>query len=788
MKRKALILLLILIFISNHFIYGQLSQTIRGRVVEKVSKQPLIGATVVLSDSIAQNGTITNDAGDFKIDSVNVGRHNILISYVGYETVLLDNLLVTTGKEVILNIDMEEKVYHTEEVVIKAYDRKDMTNNKMAVVSARKFTIEESNKYPSAYGDISRMVVNFSGVQASSNQRNDIIIRGNNPMGLLWRLEGIDIPNPNHFNERGTSGGVFTIINNNVLSNSDFFTGAFPADYGNALSGVFDVKMRAGNNFQREYAFQSGFSGLELGLEGPFSNKTETSNISYLLNYRISTIEFIDKIGINISGYIPKFQDISFKINIPNKNKSKISIFGIGGLSSINVSDEDREREEWTYENAGENVYISANIGVAGITYTKYLNTTSRIENTIAITGQLNKTKRDSFHISDNNVYRIAKENFKEICYLYQNRYFKKVNKQNSINTGISVKLMNTDFDNRISKDGGTTLSPIINTTGSFFLIQGFGQYQYKFTENLLINSGLHFQYFTYNNTYSIEPRLGIKWNFTKKQSFNIGFGYHSQIQPLHLYEIETEVSDNIYTKTNTNLGFSKAIHYVVGYGYKINRNFIANIEVYYQDLHKIPVKKSIPAYSLLNAGANYDIPIEDSLINEGTGRNYGIEFTLQKYLSKNYYFLVSTSLFESKYNGYDKIERNTVFCTNFIINVLGGYEHKVGKNNLVGVDVKTTWAGGKRYVPIDLEKSVNYPVYDWANAYTKKRDDYFTLNAAIYFTLNKPKYNVQIMADFQNMTNHKNIFVQRYDPTTGGIRNEYQLGFLPSGKIKIEF
>ena len=272
------------------------------------------------------------------------------------------------------------------------------------------------------------MVVNFPGVQASSNQRNDIIIRGNNPMGLLWRLEGVDIPNPNHFSESGASGGVFTIINNNVLANSDFFTGAFPADYGNALSGVFDVKMRTGNNYQREFTFQSGFSGMEIGLEGPFRVKKEISNSSYLLNYRISTVEFIDKIGLNVSGYVPKFQDISFKINIPNENKSKISIFGIGGLSSINVLDKEKEQEEWTYENAGENVYITANMGVAGICYTKYFSPSTRIENTIAISGKLNKAKSDSFHISGNNIFPIAEEFFNEIIYTFQNRYFKKIN------------------------------------------------------------------------------------------------------------------------------------------------------------------------------------------------------------------------------------------------------------------------------------------------------------------------------------------------------------------------
>jgi hypothetical protein len=382
---------------------------------------------------------------------------------------------------------------------------------------------------------------------------------------------------------------------------------------------------------------------------------------------------------------------------------------------------------------------------------------------------------------------RIAEESFKGVNYTYQIRYYKKINAKNNISTGFNTTLYSIDFDDKKSFDNGLSLTSIVNTSNHFFLYRGFAQHQYYFTNKLIANTGIHLQYFDYNDTYSAEPRLGIKWYFKENQSLNIGFGMHSQIQPLHLYEFKTYAANNQTIYTNKNLDFSKAIHYVLGYKNNLTKNLTSTIEIYYQRLYNIPIKETLPAYSLLNAGADFDPPREDSLINQGTGRNYGIEFSIQKYLSKNYYVLMSTSLFESKYKGFDKIERNTAFNTNFIINLLGGYERKVGKQNLFGIDVKTTWAGGKRYVPIDVKKSM-HTVYDWEKAYENRRKDFFTLNTAVYFTWNRPKFNLQIMADFQNLTNHENIFIERYDPTANKVRFEYQLGFLPSGKIKVEF
>ncbi|MBN2682283.1 MAG: carboxypeptidase-like regulatory domain-containing protein, partial [Bacteroidales bacterium] len=252
------------------------SQTIRGKVVDKHSQNPLPGAQIVLLNSEPLKGTVSDGNGDFIIKEVAVGRHNLQVSFLGYCTIKLNNVSLSSGKELILNIELEEQVITTETVEIKANRRKDETINKMAVVSARSFSVEETERFAGSLGDPSRMVANYAGVMSVSDSRNDIVIRGNSPAGLLWRLEEIEIPNPNHFGAAGTTGGPVSMLNNNLLTNSDFFTGAFPAEYGNAMSGVFDLKMRAGNNQQSEYLGQIGFNGFELGAEGPFKKGNQS--------------------------------------------------------------------------------------------------------------------------------------------------------------------------------------------------------------------------------------------------------------------------------------------------------------------------------------------------------------------------------------------------------------------------------------------------------------------------------------------------------------------------------
>jgi hypothetical protein len=319
------LLLLLPLYLSAQ----DITQTIRGTVVDQESKFPLIGVNVIVTtEDSTIIGTTTDLDGTYRLENVPLGRQTVSYSYISYETVVLNNIVVSSGREVIQNVEMAESAMEIDEVVVTATRSGDV-RNEMATVSARSFSVEETDRYAGSRGDPPRMASNYAGVQGADDSRNDIVIRGNTPQGLLWRFEGVTIPNPNHFAIPGTGGGPVTILNNKYMANSDFFTGAFPAEYGNGIAGVFDIRMRNGNNEQHEISGQLGFLGTELLAEGPL-NKEKGS--SYLVSYRYSTLQLFSFLGINIgTDAVPQYQDAAFRFNFPQKNGGNLAFWGIGG-------------------------------------------------------------------------------------------------------------------------------------------------------------------------------------------------------------------------------------------------------------------------------------------------------------------------------------------------------------------------------------------------------------------------------------------------------------------------
>ena len=366
-----------------------------------------MGVSVLITTIDPFKGGMTDEKGEFKIEDVPVGRHDLKISMFGYEEQLVPNILLTSGKEVYLNLELEEQVLQMEEVTIETGKEKSETNNEHSVVSSRTFSIEETSRYAGSRNDPARMAMNFAGVSGTSDSRNDIIVRGNSPLGLLWRFEGIDIPNPNHFGTFGTTGGPISMLNNNVLSNSDFMTGAWPSQYGNALAGVFDLQMRKGNNQKREYMLQMGFNGLELGVEGPLSKKKGSS---YLANYRYSTLGIFKALGISFgTSALPKYQDLNFKLHIPTEKAGTFTVFGIGGISHVNIEGKDTDTTD-LYSDPGDNTSFKALMGVIGFSNTLFLNKTTYTKAVFAISGTSNYVTNDSLP-------KDSQENIRELLF-----------------------------------------------------------------------------------------------------------------------------------------------------------------------------------------------------------------------------------------------------------------------------------------------------------------------------------------------------------------------------------
>lgn len=787
-----MVLNLLLTVITSQLFAQHYTQSLRGRVLDKDSKIPIVSASVIISTTNPVLGEYTAINGEFIIKNIPVGRHTILVQCIGYNPAILNNIIISTGKELFLNIELEPKVTTIRTITItdSSLIRKRDNINSMISISAQTFSPEETNRYAGSRIDPSRMVANFAGVFAGNDSRNEVIVRGNSPLGVLWRLEGIDIPNPNHFTGQGASGGALSILNNNLLSASDFLTGAFPADYGNKIAAAFDLRLRNGNNKKYEFTSAMGINGLEAGIEGPF---TKRSDASFLINYRYSTFALFDALGLQfgVSG-VPTYQDGTVKINIPVGLKHNLSLFAIGGYSNVDVLDSKRDSADWQFTSGRQNIRYGSAMYAAGISHTWFISgktysklTVSRGFNRLRIKVDtlLNATDIRENYLNRTNEYTNA------IQYLWSTKF----NEKNTLRLQARYTLYTFSYLENYYENLFKQTLTLADFSGDAALVNASVQWQHRFSNALKLNTGIYAQQFLLNNSRSVEPRAGLVYT-RGNHTYRLGYGLHSQMQPLVIYFFKSYVpSTDTYVETNRSLGFTKAHHLVAGYQWAFLSNWILKSEAYMQYLFNVPVHKYyINSVSVLNLGGDVGFPNFDSLANRGLGRNYGLELTLEKMFSKGYYFLGNISLFNSEYRGSDLLWRYTKFSNHYVLNILSGYEFNFGKQhkNAFTVDGRIGYAGGIRYTPIDLEQSQvqNRQVLVDEKAFSKQYPSYFRADIKVAFKINTRSITHSLFITVENITNHRNILQQFYQPNTGQVRTDYQLGRFPYGGYRIEF
>lgn len=773
-------------FLLSVFCFAQNNtQNIRGIVTDKLSQAPLTGASVQISS--LQKGTTTDSLGKYSITNIPPDRYDISISYSGYKNITIPNVVVTSGKEVILDIAMEETFNRLSEVVIKAVT-KGGTINKLATVSARTFSMEEVNRYAGGRSDPARLAANFAGVSTPDDSRNDLVIRGNSPVGVLWRIDGMNVTNPNHFASVGTTGGAVSALNTNLLKSSDFFTSAFPAEYGNATAGVFDLGFRNGNNKKRETTVQVGvITGLEATTEGPFSKKNDAS---YLVGYRYALAGVAQALGVNIgTTATPSYQDLSFKLNSGTGKYGKLSMFGILATSSINISGGSSN----TLYGNGNEVDFASKIGIIGFNHFKQINKKSFISSTIGI--NYSATDQTGYGTDRPTTTDFIKEvsNVAKTSYTFSSTYNSKINSRLFIKAGIQDEVIGLDLFYKTKDNINQPYKQIWDYTSNTNLAQAYAHLKYNVTEKLTLNAGVHSQIFFLNNSTAVEPRLGLVYTVNNKSSFNFGYGLHSQMQPINVYFLQTTTAGGNTVYNNKDLDFTKSHHIVLGYNIQPASDWRIKTEVYYQSIYNVPVTTFSGSYSMLNTGSTFKTDLQDSLTNKGKGKNYGVELTIEKFFSKGYYGLFTSSLYSSKYTASDGIERNTAFNGRYVFNLLAGKEWKAGseKRNKFSLDFKFTNAGGRAYTPIDLTAS-NAAGHEQlsANVYSDYYNYYYRMDLKAGYTLNSSKRKIShtFSLDLQNITNHKNVFSQSYDDRNQSISTTYQLGFFPNVVYKLQF
>ena len=779
-------LILLSFFLSFQLTAQTPTQVIKGTVIDKDTKQPLIGATIQIEGSDPIIGTATDIEGVFRLEAVPVGRHQIKCSSTSYETYLSDNIIVNSAKEVVLNIEMIETEYLAGEVIVTAKKHSNEALNELSIVSTRSFSAEETQRYAASANDPSRMAMGFPGVQGSRDSRSDINIRGNSGIGMSWRLEGIDIPNPNHFARRGSSGGGITIFSVSMLSNSDFSTGAFPAEYGNAFSGVFDIKLRSGNRENREYSFRAGMLGLDFSTEGPFKK----GRSSYLVNYRYSTLGLLNQMGIYLVN--PRtdnvFQDLSFKVFFPSKdNKSIFSVWSIGGKSH------ETERAIDSLQNSSYNERstrdFQTDMGAIGATYTYLIDDKSYLTSSVAAMGQQILYRNDTLNL-ERLPTTVNDEAYTNIRFSLTSYYNRKISSKTTYKVGFFLSSINYDLNHKDYNTEENNYTTWLNQTGNTFLIQPYLQFRFQLSPKWTINAGLHAMFLTLNNTNSIEPRLGIKYQLTTKSSISLAYGLHSSMVPIGSYFTQFPSFIGIVSQPNLDLELIKSHHIVLAFDQNFANNMRFHAEAYFQSLFDVPIGiDNDSTYSTLNDIEGYATQI---LVSQGTATNYGLDVSVEKYFSQGAFFLISASIFESTYKPINGKTYSTRYNSNFAGTFMGGKEWIFKNNSVLQFGLKLLFNAGERMTPLieGDETDGPTPPYDNSRPFEDRISPYFRPDIRIAYRKDNPKSAWTLALDVQNIINRKNedALDRTYDPDTDQWISRNQSGLTPILSFQIDF
>ncbi len=758
---------------------AQNTQQIKGVVRDGASDEPLPYATVVILNSKPILSVSTDENGRFVFTNIPVGRYNIAASFLGYEPTEIKEVMLSSAKEVFLEIPLKESIHQLNEVVIRPNVNKTQPLNPMSTNSARMLSVEEAKRYAGGFDDPARLASSFAGI-ASNMGNNGIVVRGNAPKFLQWRLEEVEIPNPNHFAEvTGFGGGGLTALSSQVLGNSDFFTGAFPAEYGNALSGVFDIKMRNGSNSQMENTVQLGAIGIDVASEGPFKKGGQAS---YLFNYRYSTLALLSPLMPDDADGT-RYQDLSFKLNFPTKKAGLFSLWGIGLIDHSGQTAE-TDTTKWEYMQDMESQNVKQYMGAMGLGHKIMLDNSMFLKTTLAatISGLDMHTERmdQNVELLPQNVIQNTNWNFVFSSYVNKKFGAKHTNKTGIQATGLLYNMLLKNAD-----PAGTTLQTITNESGFSALLSAYSTSFINLNDNWTLTAGLIGQYFTLNGRYSIEPRVGIKWQFHHDHTLSLAYGLHSRLEMLNYYFTQSTSGEYI----NKDLDFTRSQHLVLSYDWNIGNDFHLRVEPYIQQLYSVPVIAD-SSFSFLNL--QNDWFIHEKLENTGKGLNYGIDVTFEKFMSKGYYFMFTASLFDSQYTGGDGIWRNTRYNRNFLFNFLVGKEWMVGsrKQNVWSANIRVSYQGGDRYSPVNYDSSIPAEdvIYDESKAFSMQLSPAFLAHLTVSYKINCRKTAHEFSLKILNATNYKEFYGHRYNFKTHDIEENREAIMIPNISYKIEF
>ncbi len=777
------------------------AQTVRGTVTDAISGEKLIGATVKVVET--GTGSVVDLEGNFRIDIPQSGRYTLETSYVGYEPNVMKEVLVAGVKEVVIDIQLRENNTELTEVVVRPRVNKEATVNPAVLTGGVMLSMEEASRFAGGYNDPARLVMSFAGISGEADG-SGLSIHGNAPERMQYRIEGVEVFTPNHFNDTWNAGyGLVSALNSNVIGNSDFFTSTFNANYNNALSGVFDVKMRTGNNAKHENILQIGTVSEELTLEGPISRK---SNSSYTVNYRYGFTSLVDKLNlIDTDGAHVDFQDFSAKLMFPTKRAGTFSVFGLGFYDTTWDERMNLEDTHSAYD-ASDNDAKLAQL-LVGVSHKIHLGNKWTWRTTAAYNMQ--HLKNDIYYYG---LERSA-EGFISQPLAYEEperKYLFSIQKVNEDRLLFNTELSKQVTDRWLIQLGGeyshrffnlayksvdqlyapvSTMHEYTKMKDDTGLANIFCQNLVRVSNYFSLSAGIAGNYFLLSKDFSVEPRASLKWDPDEKNSFSMGYGLHSMIEKLDAY-FYRNADGNL---ANKDLGLTKAHHLHATYVHKLNSNLTLRMNAYYEYGFDTPVGIDGSTYCVTN---RYFFYTDEPLVNKGNTRNYGGDITLEHYMNRGFFGQTNFSLYKSQYRGVDKVWRNQLYDRGFMFKILGGKEWMIGKN-MLNVSVKYSIQGGLRYTPIDVEQMRaniaagiidDNPIYKDNEAFSQRFDPSGIVDLTISYKINRRHVSHTFAFEGLNILQTETPLYQRFDLGTLDVRTDKSGLSLPNIFYRLDF
>lgn len=736
---------------------------IRGQILDNETKNPVEDAAVKILGTNKRTGSDSN--GGFNFNHLKYTTYQVEVSAIGYKPVTKSDLVITSAKPLEIVIELVPSVIMTKEIEVEAnYFQKNSDEN----TSVTNFDYEEVRRAPGAAEDITRMLQTAPGVSMGNDQRNDLIVRGGSPFENLLMIDGIEIPNISHFGSQSSTGGAITFVNLKFIREAKIYTGGFPVKFGDRLSSVVDIKFRDGSktNFYNNVELSMvGFGGM---FEGPITKKA-----SYLVSVRRSYLDLM-KGAIRLSA-VPNYWDVNMKLSYNLDDNNRISLIGFSSLDKINFKSEDAE----TVDDLPYNSDVDTKVYTAGVNYQH----TFRDGYVQAVVSNSNSNYSvDVFNkdFSERQVKNKSNEN--ETNARVDVNY--RLSKMFYVNLGSGTK--HGVFKNDIYSIADTTpqgynipevnINKKISTNKVYANIGITGKF---FGDKLVINAGGRYDYFDYTNSKStFSPRFGISYGLTPVTTLNASYGMFHQT-PASLWLAADE--------KNKNLNSIRCDHYIAGVEHFFSPELKANIEVYEKRYRDYPVSVDQPMFILIDGGTNFGPSIIGEYVSEGKGYVRGIDFSLEKKLSGNgIYGIMNYSYSKSGFTALAGGEKPGAFDVTHQFTIIGGYQ--VADDWLIGLKFK--YAGGRRYTPFDIEKSIQLGrgVYDMSQFNSLRYPAYHRLDLRVDKKFYIGNTCLTTYLELQNVYGRNNVYEYFWNKDMNAVGTVYHWSFLPVGGFSYQF